>query len=121
MEKKIMKKLFLIAGFCVALACGREPLKEVPITEPWQSMELPMENNAKVWASDALQIKLTYSGSREKIVKIYTERFEAHGWVITSRKATPNQCNISFAKANVVLEVEVYDFEQTGVTIRRVV
>lgn len=116
-----MKKLFTIAAVCMAFACGRSSLKEVPITDPWQSMELPMDYNAKVWASDAQQIKLMYAGSREKIIKAYTENFEAHGWVITNRKTMANQSNISFAKSNVVLEVEVYDLEQTGVTIRRVV
>ncbi len=116
-----MKKLLVVLSSCLLLACGKTGVKEVPITEPWQSMELPMDNQAKVWWSDAQQIKLVYGGSKEKIIKAYTENFETHGWVVTNKKISPNQYNISFAKGNVVLEVEIYDFEKTGVTIRRVV
>ena len=117
----IMKTIciFLIGLFL--LACGKPAVKEVPITEPWQTMELPMDYSTKVWSSDAEQIKLVYSASKEQIIRSYTDNLQTHGWVITSKKKTPNQYIISFAKGNVVLEVEIYDFEKTGVTIRRVV
>ena len=116
-----MKTIFILLISWVLLSCGRPAVKEVPITEPWQTMELPMDNSAKVWSSDEEQIKLVYAATKEQIIKSYTTNLQTHGWVITNKKQTPNQYIISFAKGNVVLEVEIYDFEKTGVTIRRVV
>ena len=116
-----MKTLPVFLIILCLFSCSSLSVKEVPITEPWQTMELPMDNNARVWSSDTEQIKVVYSASKEQVIQSYTNNLQTHGWVITNKKLTPNQYFISFAKGNVILEVEIYDFEKTGVTIRRIV
>lgn len=57
-----MKKIFalLICTAAVALlltACWRPSVAEVPITAPWDKMNLPLKENARVWASDDKMLK----------------------------------------------------------------
>ncbi len=116
-----MKKLFIIPIVCLILtSCWNPSVKEVPITGDWRNMELPIQSGARVWACDATQLKIVHKASREAVAEKYLENFETHGWTLTKTENWESQNNYRFAKGNVVLSVEIYDFEKTGVIIKKI-
>ena len=117
-----MKQLIAIAAICFTLAsCWNPSVKEVPITGDWQNMELPIKSGARVWACDENEVKIVHKASRESVADSYIESFENHGWTLTRQNLGDSGYNLRFAKGTVVLDVEIYDFEKTGVIIKKVV
>jgi hypothetical protein len=115
-----MKKILVIITLCLSLlSCWNPSVKEVAITGDWQHMELPIKNDARVWACDDNQLKIVHKDSRKTVAQNYLESFENHGWTLTKQNLDGNEYNFRFAKGNTVLDVEIYDFEKTGVIIRK--
>lgn len=115
-----MKKILAITVLCLLLAsCWNPSVKEVAVTGAWQYMQLPIKSGARVWACDENQLKIVHKAGRKNVTDSYIESFESHGWTLTSQSLDGNEYNLRFAKGNTILDIEIYDFEKTGVIIRK--
>lgn len=115
-----MKKFLTITALCFVLAsCWNPSVKEVPLTGDWQQMELPIQSGARVWSCDDNQLKIVHRAGRKAVSESYIESFENHGWTLTKQNMDGNEYNFRFAKGTVILDVEIYDFEKTGVIIKK--
>ena len=120
--KNVMAGLILTA--IVALfftACGWNPsVAEVPITAPWDKMNLPVKEDARVWASDAQTLKVVHKADRREVAKNYLDALEKDGWKLTAQPDVRDTgSTFNFEKGGQKIEVEVYDFENTGVIIEK--
>jgi hypothetical protein len=120
-----MKKA-LFVFICVAIvglfltACWRPSVAEVPITAPWDKMNLPLKENARVWASDDKILKVVHKAARREVAQNYFDALEKDGWKLTEQPNTSEHMVIyNFIKNGQKIEVEVYDFENTGVIIEK--
>ncbi len=120
-----MKKLLSIFIFpaMIALsltACWNPSVAEVPITAPWDRMNLPIEDDARVWASDDKTLKVVHKAARRDVAKAYLDALEKDGWKLTAQPAVREDgTTFNFEKSGQKIEVDVYEFENTGVIIEK--
>jgi len=114
----------LTIGFIITIAlglsaCGWSPsVKPVQITEPWASMGLPVKENAVVWASTDKQFKAAHKEDKKTIMTKYVDALKAKGWQIEKLDdKSGNIIWIDMAKGSEKIQIQVYDFENTGVII----
>lgn len=116
----IMQKIiltFVVAALLSLSACGWKPSAQpVAITEPWASMNLPVKENAVVWASTDKQFKAVHKEGRAEIGKAYLAALAKAGWKMTKQDMS-SQDYFDFEKGGEKIVLEVYDFENTGVII----
>ncbi len=101
-------------------ACGWKPsVSAVPISAPWDEMNLPVKENAVVWASSDKQIKVVHKEDRKEILKKYTDALKAEGWKLDKfdDKTIADRFIVDMSKGADKIQVEIYDFENTGVII----
>ena len=121
-----MKKnlVVLILAATVALfftACSWNPsVAEVPITAPWDKMNLPVKEDARVWASDDKTLKVVHKAARRVVAQSYLNAFEKDGWKLTDQPdVREHGITFNFEKGGQKIGVDVYDFENTGVIIEK--
>ena len=108
---------FVVAALLSLSACGWKPsVQPVAITEPWASMNLPVKENAVVWASTNKQFKAVHKEGRAEIGKAYLAALAKAGWKMTKQDMSA-QDYFDFEKGGEKIVLEVYDFENTGVII----
>src|SRR5918997_1579092 len=120
--KKISAVLILTATVALFLtACGWNPsVAEVPITAPWDKMNLPVKDDARVWASDDKTLKVVHRAARREVAQNYLNAFEKDGWKLTAQPdVREHGVTFKFEKSGQKIEVDVYDFENTGVIIEK--
>ena len=102
-------------------ACGWNPsVAEVPITAPWDKMNLPVKEDARVWASDDKVLKVAHKAARREVAQNYLGALEKDGWKLTDQPdVREHGVTFKFEKSGQKIEVEVYDFENTGVIIEK--
>ena len=102
-------------------ACSWNPsVAEVPITAPWDKMNLPVKENARVWASDDKVLKVAHKAARREVAQNYLNALEKDGWKLTDQPdVREHGMTFKFEKGGQKIEVEVYDFENTGVIIEK--
>lgn len=71
-----------------ACSSSKPKVKEVPITEPWLSMNLPCKNEGVVVLSNDHRLNCAYGGERNrdrdlKTIAPYVELFKKNGWKLT--------------------------------------
>ncbi|MEZ5422073.1 MAG: hypothetical protein R2682_03135 [Pyrinomonadaceae bacterium] len=118
-----MKRTFIaiaaLAMLTLAMAaCWNPSVTAVPITAPWDKMDLPVKDNAVVWASDAKKLKVALKAGKAEVGEAFMKAIEKNGWKMS---AAPDLRDTShffeFEKAGQKMKLEVYDFENTGVIL----
>ncbi len=95
-------------------ACGWNPsVTAVPITAPWDSMNLPVKEDARVWSSNATELKVAHKAGKSEVLAAYEKALTASGW----KSAGAEAGTVIFRKEGKTLEAEIYDFENTGVIL----
>jgi hypothetical protein len=119
--KKILSVLIVVAAITLALtACWNPSVAEVPITAPWDKMNLPVGDAARVWASDDKTLKVVHKASRSEVAQNYLNALEKGGWKLTDQPdVREGGVTFKFEKGGQKIEVDVYDFENTGVIIEK--
>ena len=121
-----MKKSVAIF-LCVALialslaACGWKPsVAAVPITAPWDKMNLPIKENAVVWASSDKEFKAVHKDNRKIVLGKYNDALKADGWKLEKfDDKSADRYEFEMSKGADTIDVEIYDFENTGVIIKK--
>jgi outer membrane lipopolysaccharide assembly protein LptE/RlpB len=120
--RKNLAALILMATVALCLtACGWNPsVAAVPITAPWDKMNLPVREDARVWASDDKTLKVVHKAARREVAQNYVDALEKDGWKMTTQPDVgEHSITFDFEKGGQKIEVEVYDFENTGVIIEK--
>ncbi|HQZ82637.1 MAG TPA: hypothetical protein PLR83_05410 [Pyrinomonadaceae bacterium] len=117
--KKTAIALVALAMVTLALAaCWKPSVNAVPITAPWDKMNLPVKDNAVVWASGAKELKVALKAGKPEVGEAFLKALEKTGWKMS---AAPDMRETShffeLAKDGQKLKLEVYDFENTGVIL----
>lgn len=76
-----MKKTLVIFGsvlLCALIISGCR--KSVEVTAPWNTMNLPIRENAVVTQSDDKILGVTHKGTIKEIMPKYVEALQAQGW-----------------------------------------
>jgi len=111
--KKTLLALALVS--IVTFACTWDPsVTAVPITAPWDTMNLPLKEDARVWGSTPTELKVAHKGDKASVLAAYEKAFTAAGWKSIGARDTRT---VVFEKDRKQAEVEIYDFENTGVII----
>jgi len=114
-------KLLLVLVSCVVglSACGwTPPCPSTAITAPWDKMNLPVQNDAAVCVSAADKFQAAHKGSREEVSKAYLDALEKGGWKMT-KKDLGDSYHYDFEKGGDKISLEVYDWKNTGVLIKK--
>ena len=121
--KKITLTLMLATVIAFGLAaCGWKPsVTAVPITAPWTEMNLPVKENAVVWASTPTEFKAAHKDDKKMVMGKYTDALKAQGWTLDKfdDKSVKDIYYIDMSKGADKIQIEVYDFENTGVIIKK--
>lgn len=120
MKKQLMTILmFALLSVCLA-ACGWKPeVSAVPLTAPWTAMNLPVKDNAVVWASSDKELKVVHKDDKKTVLKNYTEALKAGGWELVKFEEPTDRYVVDMKKGADNIEMEVYDFHNTGVIIEK--
>lgn len=120
MTKRILILALVIVGLS-AVACGWKPgVAAVPITAPWDRMNLPVAQDAIVWGSTATEFKAVHKDDKKTVMGKYVEALKAQGWALS--KFDDKQANtyyVDMAKGVDKIQIEIYDFKNTGVIIKK--
>ena len=123
MKKKITLTFMLAAVFAVGLAaCGWKPtVTAVPLTAPWTTMNLPVKENAVVWGSTPTEFKAVHKDDKKTVLGKYTDALKAQGWTLDKfdDKSIADRYTVNMSKGADKIEIEIYDFENTGVIIEK--
>ena len=116
--KCLMFVLTVIAATAFS-GCGWNPeVTAVPITEPWSSINLPVKENAIVWASSATELKVAHKDDKTTVMDAYKKALEAAGWKMSSMDVSSENIKfLTFEKDGKTMETEYYDFQNTGVIL----
>ena len=122
-----MKKLVLVSIFTaiVALsltACGWKPdVTAVPVTPPWSAMNLPVKDNAVVWASTPTEFKAVHKDDKKTVLGKYTDALKAQGWALDKfdDRSSADIYFVDMSKGPDKIQIEIYDFKGTGVIIKK--
>lgn len=99
-------------------ACWNPSVKEVQITAPWDKMNLPVKQDARVWASDDKKLKVVHKAAMQNVAENYLAAFEKDGWKKTKQEIGSRYV-YEFEKSGQKISLEVYEFENTGVIIEK--
>lgn len=113
-----MKKIILTVPILLTLAftivsCGGPSVSAVPITAPWDSMDLPVKNNARVWGSTPTELKVVHQDDKPTVLSAYQAALAAKGWKAIAAK-NDVAATVEYQKDGKSLELYIYDFEKTG-------
>lgn len=101
-------------------ACGWKPtVTPIAITAPWSSLNFPIKENAAVWASTPVEFKAQHKGNRKVVSGGYVDALKGQGWTLVKFDNSSSNWYIDMAKGQEKLQLEFYDFKDTGVIIRR--
>lgn len=118
-----MKKLYLfgVLTFVISLsfACSSGPsVTAVSITAPWDSMNLPVKEKARVWGSTPTELKVVHQDDKPIVLAAYQSALMSNGWKPISAKPEATSATVDFQKDGKALELYIYDFEKTGVILK---
>ena len=119
--KKILSVFITMATIALTLtACWNPSVAAVPFTPPWDKMNLPIDADARVWASDDKILKVAHKAARREVAQKYLDALEKDGWKLTDQpNVRDHGVTFNFEKSGQKIEVDVYDFENTGVIIEK--
>ncbi len=120
-----MKKQFTAVSilFLVSIllsACGWKPeVAAVPLTAPWSTMNLPVKENAVVWKSEPNEFRAVHKDDKKTVTKNYTDTLKTQGWELGKFDESGDRYYLEMSKGSEKIDVEFYDFDNTGVVIRK--
>ena len=114
----------MLAAVCAVglAACGWKPtVTAVPLTAPWTTINLPVKENAVVWASTPTEFKAVHKDDKKTVLGKYTDALKAQGWTLDKfdDKSIADRYTVNMSKGADKIEIEIYDFENTGVIIEK--
>ena len=119
MKSKLKSLSVLVACVVCLSACGwTPPCPSTAITAPWDKMNLPVQQDAAVCVSTADKFQAAHKGSREEVSKAYLDALEKGGWKVT-KKDLGDSYHYDFEKGADKITLEVYDWKNTGVLIKK--
>jgi len=119
MKIKLNLSLALTACVIGLSACGwKAPCPPTTLTAPWDKMNLPVQQDAAVCVSSADKFQAAYKGEREQVTKMYLDALEKGGWRLT-RRDPGTTYNFDFERGSEHISLEIYDWQKTGVIIRK--
>lgn len=119
--KKYSIAIFMISilSICFA-ACGWKPeVSAVPLTAPWNALNLPVKENAVVWKSDPAEFRAVHKDDKKLVMKNYTDALKAQGYQPSDFKEVGDRFYVDMTKGAETLGLEFYDFDNTGVLIEK--
>ncbi len=81
-------------------------------------MNLPVQEGAAVCVSTSEKFQAAYKADRETVTKAYLAAFDKGGWNIT-RRDLGTSYYFDFEKGGQKLNLEIYDWQKTGVIIKK--
>lgn len=119
--KKISVAILLVSILAICLtACGWKPeVTAVPLTAPWNALNLPVKENAVVWKSEPNEFRAVHKDDKRAVMKAYTDALKAQGWQPTDFKEVGDRFYVEMSKGAEKYSVEFYDFNNTGVLIEK--
>ena len=119
MKRNLNLLLALTACVFGLSACGwKAPCGAAPLTAPWDKMNLPVQTDAAVCVSSTDKFQAAHKGTREEVSKMYTDALEKGGWKMTKRDLGAAY-NFDFERGSDKISLEIYDWQKTGVIIRK--
>ncbi len=120
MKKTILNITIISLFAALMISCGWKPeVDAVPITEPWSAMNLPVKENAVVWKSEPKEFRAVHKEDKKTMTKNYTEALKTQGWQLVKFDESGDRYYVEMSKAEEKLNLEFYDFNTTGVVIRK--
>ena len=100
-------------------ACGwKPPCGAAAITAPWDKMNLPVEKDAAVCVSAPDKFQAAHKADKAEVGKMYTDALEKGGWKVTKRDLGTSY-NYELENGSEKISLEIYDWQKTGVIIRK--
>ena len=78
-------------------------------------MYLPVKEDARVWGSTPTELKVAHRGDKASTLAAYEKALTANGW---KSAGSPGSGTVLFRKDGKELEMEIYDFENTGAILK---
>lgn len=117
MRKNFVLTTLLLVIAIGATACWNPEVSAVPLTAPWTSLNLPVKDNAIVWKSDPGEFRAVHKEDKKTVTRAYTEALKAQGWELGKFDQSGDRYMIALSKGGEKMEMEIYDFSNTGVVI----
>ena len=114
-------KLISVLTACVLTLAGcgwKPPCPPTELTEPWSKMNLPVQEDAAVCLSSADKFQAAHKGAREEVSKMYLDALDKGGWKMTRRDLGATYY-FDFERGSDKIALEIYDWQKTGVIIRK--
>lgn len=116
--KNRILSLLLVSVFLAA--CGWKPeVAAVPLTAPWTTMNLPIKENAVVWKSEPAEFRAAHKEDKKTVMKNYTDTLKTQGWQPSDFKESGDRYFVEMSKDAEKIKLEFYDFDNTGVVIKK--
>ena len=121
MKKTSLAIFTLLFALSALSACGWKPqVTAVPITAPWNAMNLPVKENSVVWKSEPAEFRSVHKEDKKTITKNYTDTLKSQGWTLGKFDTDSSGAyNAEMTKAGETLAIRIYDFDNTGVVIEK--
>ena len=118
--RRNIKLLFALTVCVIGLsACGwKPPCPAATITAPWDKMNLPVSKGAAVCVSSPDKFQAAHKEEKAEVGKMYLDALDKGGWKVTKRDLGAAY-NYDFEKGADKISLEVYDWQKTGVIIRK--
>jgi hypothetical protein len=87
MKKTILFTLFITITALFLAACWNPRGKEVAITAPWDKMNLPVKENARIYGSDDKNLRVYHKEKFHVIAERYINALGQDGWEITGKQS----------------------------------
>lgn len=120
MKKTILNITIISLFAALMISCGWKPeVDAVPLTAPWTAMNLPVKENAVVWKSEPNEFRAVHKEDKKTVTKNYTEALKTQGWQLGKFDESGDRYYVEMSKESEKLNLEFYDFNTTGVVIRK--
>ena len=110
---------FLITAICLTACSWKPEVDAVPLTAPWNAMNLPVKSNTVVWKSEPNEFRAVHKEDKRTILKNYTDALKAQGWELGDFNEEGDRFLVDMQRNGEPLRLEVYDFDNTGVVIKK--
>ena len=110
----LLSVVIAVASLALSACTWNPSVTAVPITAPWDSMNLPVNEDARVWGNTPTELKVAHKGDKASVLAAYEKALNANGWKSVGAR---DQRTMVFEKDRRQMYLEIYDFENTGVIL----
>ncbi len=120
MNNRITTTLGIALFVLLIVNCGWKPeVDAVPLTAPWLAMNLPVKEDAVVWKSEPNEFRAVHKDDKKTVTKNYTDALKTQGWQLGKFDESGDRYYVEMSKDGENLNLEFYDFNNTGVVIKK--